>query len=758
LKEQVLRSTAARPLFIAIVALGSFLLFLVQPLVGRLALPRLGGAPSVWNTAMVFYQAALLLGYAWAHALQRLPLRQQLVLHLALLLAASLTLPLSLAEAGVPPPGREARWLLQLMAVSIGPLFVGIAAQAPLMQAWFAHSRDPQAADPWFLYAASNTGSLAGLLAYPFLLEPATTLATQQTIWTLLYAVLLLLAGGAAVLLWKTGRPRLSLPAASAPAAPPGGWRQLRWVLLAAVPSGLMISTTTHITTDIMAMPLLWVPPLALYLVSFILAFGRAGPAATRIATFAAPILLLAFGAAGLLAIDRAASIYGLASLFLLFTVATALHGALAADRPDVAHLTRFYLLLSLGGVLGGLFAALVAPAIFDWVYEHPLLLAAAALLLPARPLTRRMGALWVGNGPVARALRIAAAPLALALSFWLGAAFNVTAPEPLHLVALATIVGLAILAIGRPAAFTFQFLALMLAVGGWQQLDISSIEGARTRSFFGIYTIQNVQSRQVRQLLHGTTLHGVQSLDPAKATEPMSYYAPDSGVGRAIRAAPALFGREARIGFVGLGAGTLACYAEPGQRWTVFEIDPAVVDLAIWRAAFTYVPRCKPDIRVVLGDARLTLGEEPAGSLDLLAVDAFSSDSIPLHLLTIEALRTYMRVLDEDGILLLHVSNRFLELDRVAAALARAEGLAKRRLRYSPTDAEVAAGMSYSSSDWIVLSRSETAMERFTTVAAGTPDSPHTWETMDDVPWFDPWTDGFASILPVLKPLSSLL
>ncbi|WP_448585091.1 fused MFS/spermidine synthase [Thermaurantiacus sp.] len=756
MREAVAGATLARPLFIATVALGSFLLFLVQPLVGRLALPRLGGAPSVWNTAMVFYQAALLLGYAWAHALQRLALKPQLGLHLALLAAAALMLPLDLPEAGLPPPGAEARWLLLLLASAIGPLFVAVAAQAPLMQAWFAHSRDPAAADPWFLYAASNAGSLAGLLAYPFLLEPLTSLATQKHLWSFGYAALLALVAAAALLLARTGRPRLPAPAPSL-APPPSRLRQLHWILLAAVPSGLMISTTTHITTDIMAMPLLWVPPLALYLLSFILAFGRGGAAATRIATAAAPLLLLVFGVAGLLAIDRAASLYGLSSLFLLFAVATALHGALAASRPDVTRLTRFYLLVALGGVLGGLFAALLAPLLFDWVWEHPLLLAAAALLVPARPLTRRIGALWVGNRAIARALRIGAAPLALLLSFWLGAAFDILAPDPRHLLALATLTGLAILAIGRPFAFTFQVVALMLAVGGWQQLDISSIEGARTRSFFGVYTIQNVQSRQVRQLLHGTTLHGVQSLDPAKARVPMSYYAPDSGVGRAMRAAPALFGPLARIGFVGLGAGSLACYAKPGQDWSVFEIDPAVVDLAIHRRAFTYVPRCRPDIRVVIGDARLTLAREPAASLDLLAVDAFSSDSIPLHLLTVEAFATYFRVLDKRGILLLHVSNRFLDLERVVQANARAMGLAARRLSFRPSADDARAGFSFSASDWIALARSEAEMARFIATARGLPASPHRWTPLDP-PTSAPWTDDFASILPVLKPLDSLL
>lgn len=744
-----------RPLFVAIVGLGSFLLFLVQPLVARIALPLLGGAPSVWNTAMVFYQAALLAGYAYAHALQRLPLRAQAGVHLAFLLAAALTLPLGLPTGRLPPPGEEARWLLLLLAGSIGPLFVAIAAQAPLMQAWFARSRDPEAREPWFLYAASNAGSLGGLLAYPFLFEPFTALPFQQGLWSALYLVLVALVGAAALALTRGGAAAAAAPRVRGTPIPVG--RQIRWVLLAAVPSGLMISTTTHITTDIMAMPLLWVLPLSLYLLSFILVFGRHGARWFEAALLATPVLLLLFGAVALVSLEWAASLYGLASLFLLFAVAVALHGALAMSRPDVGGLTRFYLLLALGGVLGGLFAALLAPLLFDWVWEHPLLLLAAALLLPARPISPRLARLWAGRGLASRALRVLTPGATLALSFVLGTGFDPVEPAPWQVAAVAALVLVAVLAIGRPIMFSWAFAMLMLGVGGWQQLDISTIEGARTRSFFGIYTIQNVQSSRVRRLLHGTTLHGVQSLDPARARLPMSYYAPDSGVGRAMRAVPALFGPGARVGFVGLGAGTLACYAKPGQRWTAFEIDEAVVGLAVTSGAFTYVGDCKPDLRIILGDARLTLARQPPGSFDLLAVDAFSSDSVPLHLLTVEALRVYMQALAPDGLLLLHVSNRFLDLERVVAAAVAAEGLAARRLRYTPAKEDLANGLVYGSSDWVLVTRTEQRMAEAVAAARGGPNAAAEWEPLKTPEGIPPWTDGHASILRVLKPLPAL-
>ncbi len=463
--------SALRPLFIGIVFLGSFLLFLIQPLFARLVLPVLGGSPSVWNTAMLFYQAVLLLGYAYAHAVQRLPFRVQAGVHLALFAAAALTLPIGIRALGGAETGDAAAlWLLQLLALSIGPVFLAVSAQAPLMQAWFARSPDPAAASPFFLYSASNAGSLLGLLAYPFLLEPFTALPAQQSLWTAGYLLLMALMALGALAILKSGvrPPATAADSATAHGRRPVTWRRrLHWVLLAAVPSGLMLSTTTHITTDIMAMPLLWVLPLAAYLISFILVFSGAGPGVTQVAVRVAPIALLVFGAGGLLMVSQSASVYGLASILLLLIVATALHGTLANDRPAADRLTEFYLWMSLGGVLGGLFPALIAPQIFDWVYEHPILLLAAALLVPARPLTRRIGELWRGNR-LGRALRILTPPLVLVLGWWLGAAYMAVGTPPLQLAAIGLMGLLAVLAIGRPLMFSFVLLNLMLALGGW--------------------------------------------------------------------------------------------------------------------------------------------------------------------------------------------------------------------------------------------------------------------------------------------------
>ncbi|MCG2840335.1 fused MFS/spermidine synthase [Sandaracinobacter sp. RS1-74] len=747
----VISRLALRPLFVGIVFLGSFLLFLVQPLVARLALPVLGGSPSVWNTAMLFYQSALLLGYAYAHALQRLPFRTQTLVHLALFAAAALTLPIGLRELGGADTGSAAAlWLLKLLALSIGPVFVAVAAQAPLMQAWFARSGDGEAASPWFLYAASNAGSLSGLLAYPFLLEPFSSLPFQQMLWSAGYLLLMGLVGLGGWLILKAGaRPPATVPDhVSAHGARPVGWgRRLHWLLLAAVPSGLMLSTTTHITTDIMAMPLLWVLPLAAYLISFILVFSAGGAGVTRIAVWVAPIALLLFGAGAMLSFERSATAYGMSSLLLLLIVATALHGTLAQDRPAASRLTEFYLWMAAGGVVGGLFPALIAPQVFDWVYEHPILLLGAALLLPAKPLTQRIGALWTGEGLGSRLLRILVPPLTLALGWWLGAVYEASATPPLQVAAILWMAAMAILAIGRPLMFAWTLAMLMLALGGWQQIDVSTIDRARQRSFFGIYSVENSNSTATRRLRHGTTLHGAQSLVPERSRMPLTYYAPQSGVGLAMEAAPELFGPRARIGVVGLGTGTLTCYARGEENWTLFEIDPLMVELATDPQVFSFLSQCKPDARIVVGDARLKLADEPAGRFDLLVVDAFSSDAIPLHLLTKEAFQTYRRTLSADGVLLVHVSNRFLDLEPVVAGIAKEMGEAARMRIYVPDAEGVDEG--YNASIWIALAADDAAMTRFTEASGQSED----WVPLRGKEGVPVWSDGFASVLPVLKP-----
>ena len=720
-----------RPLFVGTVFVGSFLLFLVQPMVARMALPRLGGAPAVWNSAMLVYQALLLAGYAYAHALARQPLRRQATIHLALLLVAALSLPVHLVRLPAPDPGHEALWVPLLLALSIGPVFFLVSAQAPLMQRWY--SAHPAAGEPYALYAASNLGSFTGLIAYPLLAEPLLPVASQTLAWSLGYALLIVLVAATA---WARRRLRSSLDvggderAAAVPAR-----RMLLWLALAAVPSGLMLSTTTHLTTDLFAMPLLWVIPLGLYLLSFVVAFAdRRGPA--RRMTRLAPSVLLVAGGLAMSSRASGSLLIAVASVLLLFVLAVALHARLYGLRPPPERLTLFYLVMSAGGALGGAFAALVAPLAFDWVWEHPLLILAAAFLLPLRPLLpwRRT----LGLSPRA-ALGVTLALIAIAmLAAWPLIQEWQDTPPLLRLALSCAVFACGLLVADRRWSLAAVLAIAMLAYGGLDTIR-TSWEGARTRSYFGVYTVRNYPELKQRMLSHGTTLHGLQFTD-SRRLWPTTYYGPSSAVGMILDRAPELFGDHARIAVVGMGTGTLTCWSQPGQQWTVFEIDPAIVDLSR-RRVFTFLPDCTPKARIRMGDARLQLARTPPASFDLLAVDAFSSDAIPLHLLTAEALDVYMRSLSRQGLLLLHISNRYFELEPQLSAAIRARGWEARVLTDEPPK-----GIGLSPSVWVVVARDK---QHLAPVIAQRKEA---WKPLLEEPGTRPWTDDHASILPAVR------
>lgn len=721
-------------IFLLTICAGSFLLFLVQPMIARMALPRLGGAPSVWNSAMLVYQALLLLGYAYAHWLGRFTARQQGLVHILLFLIAAITLPIGLSNATPPADGNIYAWVPWLFFTSIGPLFFVVSAQAPLMQRWFSQSG---AGDPYPLYAASNLGSFAGLIAYPTLVEPLLTVQQQSLMWSVGYAILTALVALCAITLVRSGQ--IVAPTESVKA--PRDWRLIgKWILLAAVPSGLMLSTSLHLTTDIVAMPLLWVMPLGLYLLSFSVAFSDRRALATLLSRIA-PVVLVFGGLLTFLALDDAPFAVAIATLITLFVVAVALHARLYELRPEPAELTGFYLAMSVGGMLGGLFCALIAPLVFDWTYEHPLLLVAAAALMAQAPLHKRLAEYLDGSTGERRRRWLMVAAFVSSL-----AAFGAFGDLPDHLersIFIALLVVICLVIIGQRRHFAFAFLSLLLAVSIWSKLQLSTLDGVLTRSYFGIYTV-GTETGYRRTLTHGTTLHGVQLLAPGKERNPVTYYAPRSGIGLTLSAAPSMFGPDARIGIVGLGAGTLACYAKPGQKWEFYEIDPAIVAIARNPKQFTYLSRCMPDLKVHIGDARLVLaGQSPAGA-DVLAIDAFSSDSVPMHLLTQEAFATYRRRLAPNGLLLVHISNRFLDLEPVVAAAAQAGWTARIR-RYKVDDADRTE--SYASSSWVALSPSKTTIERLVRESGG-----EEWSTLNRRPGFTGWTDGYGSILPILK------
>jgi len=655
----------------------ALLLFSVQPLFTKMVLPRLGGSPAVWSVAMVFFQSLLLGGYAYAHYLMTLKSRvAPVIIHLALLAVAMLTLPLSIANGwGESPASGYAFWLLGLFAVSIGLPFFALAANNPMLQAWFVRTGHPDGPDPYFLYASSNIGSFLALLSYPFLFEPIFTLRTQNLMWTAGYGLLIVLIAACGFLLVRS--PPMSVAAIEASdgdAPPPTSVTRARWIFLAAVPSGLLIAVTAHISTDVAAAPLLWVLPLSLYLLTWVLVFQsrpllphdwmlRVQPLA-----IAGGVVLLAFSGEQNLLVTLGGH------LLCFFLIAMACHGELARTRPAAQYLTGFYVALSFGGMVGGLFAGLLAPYIFSWIAEYPILLALSALCRPAGSSNSRAG-LWLWLIAVVAALTL------VAFSYRSGGIADYLETNRVWVV--------------TSVAIAAMILAVLFSIDRWKFASVVALglvlirlypadEGRvdTVRSFFGVHKIVVTPHGQYHVLMHGTTIHGAEKFQeddgsPTKGRpEPISYYHNDGGIGRAITAIRERKGAPLRVAVIGLGAGTLACQSQPGETWKFFEIDQTMVDTARDPKYFTYIQSCQPDMKPVIGDARLTFAKEPDGVYDLIIVDAYSSDAIPIHLATEEAMEIYKSKLAPHGAVLMHVSNRHLDLVSVVVGIAEENDL----------------------------------------------------------------------------------
>ncbi|MGJ4930308.1 fused MFS/spermidine synthase [Bradyrhizobium sp. HKCCYLS2038] len=659
--------------YTAAIFVSALLLFSVQPLFTKMVLPRLGGSPAVWSVAMVFFQALLLAGYAYAHFLTQLRSRViPVAIHLVLLGFAMLSLPLSIAgHWGDPPNSGYALWLLGLFGASIGLPFFALAANNPLLQAWFVRTGHPDGPDPYFLYASSNIGSFLALLSYPLLIEPIFSLRMQNLIWTGGYGVLIALIALCGVLLLRSPVTVASLLQGDDTDAPAPRWLlRVRWIFLAAVPSGLLIAVTAHISTDVAAAPLLWVLPLSLYLLTWVLVFqsrpllSHKWMLALQPLAIAGVVMLLAFGGEQNLALTLGGH------QLCFFVIAMACHGELARTRPPAKYLTGFYVALSFGGMVGGLFAGLIAPFTFSWVAEYPILLAMAALCRPA------VAERWPG---ITRWYWILLAAVAVALLVPAGMTGKVTTYLEDHRVYVAGAVGVlaALVALllnaGRWKVFATAALALVLIRA--YPADDGRVE--TVRSFFGVHKIVVTSDGHYHVLMHGTTIHGAQkyiNADGSKVTgrpEPITYYHKDGGIGRAITAIRERKGTPLRVAVIGVGAGTLTCAAEPGESWTYFEIDQTMVDTASDPKYFSYIRNCAPDFKPVIGDARLTFAKEPDGAYDLIIVDAYSSDAIPIHLATEEAMAIYKAKLAPQGAVVMHVSNRHLELESVVVGIA---------------------------------------------------------------------------------------
>ncbi|QIG93752.1 MULTISPECIES: fused MFS/spermidine synthase [unclassified Bradyrhizobium] len=666
--------------YTAAIFVSALLLFSVQPLFTKMVLPRLGGSPAVWSVAMVFFQSLLLGGYAYAHLLMKLNSRVvPIVVHLVLLVIALLTLPLSIKSGwGEPPTSGYAIWLLGLFVVSIGLPFFALAANNPLLQAWFVRTGHPNGPDPYFLYASSNIGSFLALLSYPVLLEPMLTLRTQNLIWTGGYGLLIVLIAGCGLLLLRSpaNAAALNMPADDANATVPSWPQRARWIFLAAVPSGLLIAVTAHISTDVAAAPLLWVLPLSLYLLTWVLVFQSRPLLPHKWMLLAQPLAIA--GVVILLAVGGEQNL--LLTLgghqLCFFIIAMACHGELARTRPAAKYLTGFYVALSFGGMIGGLFAGLIAPFTFSWVAEYPILLALAALCRPpggAERLPRWSAWYWPFLAVLAVAL--------IAPSWSAGDIFNWLEDRRVWIIgAVGVLSALLALALNANRWKIFATVVVALVVLRAYPSDDGRVE--TVRSFFGVHKIVVTRNGQYHVLMHGTTIHGAEKFRNDDGTpvtgrpEPISYYHKDGGIGQAITAIRERKGAPLKVAVIGLGSGTLTCASQPGEDWRFFEIDQSMVDTARDPKYFTYIQNCEPNLKPVIGDARLTFAKEPDGVYDLIIVDAYSSDAIPIHLATEEAMAIYKEKLAPQGAVVMHVSNRHLELASVVVGIADANDM----------------------------------------------------------------------------------
>lgn len=769
-------------LFSLTIFLSAALLFLVQPLAGKILLPALGGSPAVWNTCMVFFQGVLLLGYAYSHALtHRLQPRTQAIVHAFVMALALLVLPIAI-NVGTPS-GSPVLWLLTTLAIIVALPFFVVSTTGPLLQRWFSYSSHPSARDPYFLYVASNAGSALGLLAYPFLLEPLLSRKDQSLAWTIGYSLFAVLVVTCAAVLWRTFALATShaewngsrvasheshVASSESPASPSITWRRrLLWIAYALVPSSLMLGVTQHVTTDIAAVPLLWILPLLLYLVTLILAFSKRRLLSASLLGRATPIAIATISMVLLSAAKT--PFYAIVPIHLLvyFLLALLAHTRLADDRPPPERLTEFYLCMSIGGVLGGTINALLAPVLLDAVTEYPLMLGLACLLRPqlkqdeqaAAPGTRWSYAILA----LAVASLLAVVTLVLDAKINSGAVGDFVARlrqskgidatlSALHLdsdaIAVALRAGLptlvCILLLLRKGSMRYAIaVTAVLCVAPY--LNRSGSVVVQDRTFFGVHRVSRDAQDRWHVLVHGTTLHGQQLRTDDKRATPSTYYHPSGPVGDVMKVLA-----ESRTldnaAFVGLGAGSMAAYAQAGSHFTFYEIDEGIEQLASDQRVFSYVPDAKARgaaVEIKIADGRIGLAHAPDNSYRVIVLDAFTSDAIPVHLLTRDAVEMYMRKLTPDGLLAVHISNRYFKLAPVLAKIAESLSLvAYVRDDNVVTKEQNADGKAEST--WVILARDPKHLRGLELLP--------TWERLIAKPADPLWTDDYSNILRVMN------
>jgi hypothetical protein len=750
--EEQSRDQTGAALFALALFLAAALLFSVQPMIARMVLPVLGGSPAVWTTCMLFFQVELLVGYGYVHFLaRRFALFQQVALQVVWLALGWFWTPVEIpggSSVELAMAGNPSFALLILLVRSVGlPVFV-VATTAPLLQCWFADRHQERPREPYFLYAASNAGSLLALLAYPFWIEPVLGLRRQAVFWSRGFLLLALLMTACGWLACRSSR-RAEV---RHPVAPPEYDRRtwFSWILLALVPSSLLLGVTSYVTTDLAAVPLLWVIPLSLYLLSFILVFSRRSLTPDRFWPRVLPIVMIPVVVTiGAPLVEPFWLVVPL-HLTAFFAACMVCHGALAQSRPPATGLTFFYLAAAVGGAGGGLFNALLAPVLFTRNAEYPLAIVAACLVLAFRA---------GSSSPPMWSKRDLILPTMIGvLAALLCANRGGFAEGALGAVATIAAAGLSVLVVvthrRRPARFALTLGALLLASS-----LASGVTGRvliRKRSFFGVLTVTEVNDGAFHRMFHGSTLHGQQNMEPGRRRDPLTYFTRSGPIGQVFEAFDAReIAEGASIAVTGVGAGSLASYAHAGQSWTMFEIDPDVVSVARDPQYFTYLSDCPAALEVRLGDARLELARCPDASFDLLILDAFSSDAIPAHLLTRESLALYRRKLKPSGWLVFNITNRYLDLPPVVALLASDAGLTCRvRVDADVSTSEKAAGKQ--GSIWAVMTKDPNELgaiaadPRWRAPRADPGDSVWTDESSDIVRHFrlrPPWSRLFRPV-----------
>ncbi len=717
-------------------------MFILQPMFGKILLPLLGGSPAVWNTCMVFYQMLLFLGYLYAHFLSsHLHQKRQIQIHVAVILISFLALPIGLAENTVPPTeSNPTWWLIWTLFLAIGLPFFVVSTTAPLLQKWFAHVGHHTSHDPYYLYTASNAGSLISLLSYPFLVEPNIGLNLQKNLWSGGFVVLGIFIGSCGLLLWRSQQQEETITEeSSANVEPLSLATKLHWLVLALVPSSLLLGLTNFISTDIASVPLLWIIPLTLYLLSFVIVFSKWNDKIHPWMVRLQPVFLIPFLAFAFIdPADLPYWAYLILHTLAFFLAVMVCHGELARLRPHTNYLTTFYLIMSFAGMLGGMFNTFVAPFIFNAVYEYPIMIVAALLLRP--------GIIGAVNFKLALQILI---PVLLIACGWI---LYSSVPDLLEYFDYIAI-GLMVLTLltfvirNRPVAFaglTAAIISLSLGLHG-----LSSRTIYQERSFFGVFSVrdamiedENKQPEKIHELYHGTTKHGAQRLANALQTAPYMYYSRPGPMGQLFKEFDSQ-NQSWTIGTVGLGAGALLCYSKPQQNWTIYEIDPLVIKIAQDAEYFHYLERCGKNAQMKVGDARLSIAAEPAQKFDLLIMDAFSSDSVPTHLLTKEALELYFSKLKPTGILAFHITNRHLMIKKVIADHAQ-------RLKFAALIQEFKPQVDLSSlivaTDWVVLAKNPQNLELLTQSRLGY------WEKLPLYFDMKPWTDDFTNIIDIWK------